>query len=68
MSRYIGQYVSHSDLCLRTKAQRHLPVGELQPLTIPEEHWDTISMDFISELTESGGYNAIMVAVNSVGK
>jgi len=68
MSRYIGMYVSHCDLCLRTKIQRRLPSGELQPLPIPEERWDAISMDFILELPESGGYNSIMVAVDSAGK
>ena len=68
MSWYISQYVSHCDLCARTKVQRCLPVGELQPLAIPEERWDAITMDFISELPESGGYDAIMVAVDSVGK
>jgi len=68
MSWYIGQYVSHCDLCAHTKAQRHLPVGELQPLAIPEERWDTINVDFILELPESGGYDAVMVAVDTVGK
>jgi hypothetical protein len=47
MSRYVGIYTSHCDLCLRTKTRRHLPVGELQPLPIPEERWNTISVDFI---------------------
>jgi len=61
-------YVSHCDLCLRTKIQRHLLTGELQPLPIPEERWDVISMDFISELPESGRYDSIMVAVDSMGK
>jgi len=61
-------YVSHCDLCLRTKIQRHLPSRELQPLPIPEERWDVISVDFISELPESGGYDSIMVAVDSAGK
>ena len=61
-------YVSHCDLCLCTKIQCRLPSGELQPLPIPEEHWDVISVDFISELPESGGYDSIMVAVDSAGK
>ena len=68
MSQYIGLYVSHCDLCLRTKIQCRLPSGELQPLLIPEECWDVISIDFISELPESGGYNSVMVAVDSIGK
>jgi len=68
MSRYAGLYVSHCDLCLCTKIQRCLPSGELRPLLIPEERWDVISVDFISELPESGGYDSIMVAINSVGK
>ena len=68
MSQYVGMYVSHCDLCLRTKIQRRLPTGELQPLLILEERWDIISVDFISELPESGGYDSVMVAVDSVGK
>ena len=68
MLQYIGMYVSHCDLCLHTKIQRHLPTGELQPLPIPEECWDVISVDFISKLPESGGYDSIMVAVDSTGK
>ena len=44
------------------------PVGKLQSLAIPEEYWNTISVDFISELPESGGYNTIMVVIDSVGK
>ena len=68
MSQYVGMYVSHCNLCLHTKIQRHLLTGELQPLPIPEERWDVISVDFISELPELGGYDSVMVAVDSVGK
>jgi hypothetical protein len=68
MSCYVGQYISHCDLCLRTKVARRLPTGELQPLPIPEDCWDTISVDFIVELPESGGYDAVMVVVDSTGK
>jgi len=34
MSRYIGQYVSTCDLCLRTKPIRQALVGKLYPLQI----------------------------------
>src|SRR6266571_8451760 len=68
MSQYVGQYVGHCDLCLQTKAQQHLPVGELQLLPIPEDCWNTISIDFILELPESGGYDAIMVFFTFVAR
>ena len=60
--------MSTCDLCLRTKAWRCHPVGELHPLLIPDAPWDTISVDFISELPESSGHNAVMVVVDSVTK
>ena len=68
MSRYISQYVKMCDLCLCTKVQRSLPVGELSLLPTPESRWDTISVDFIVELPESHGYDAIMNVVDSVSK
>jgi len=36
MSRYIKQYISTYDLCLRTKPIRQAPVGELHILWIPD--------------------------------
>ena len=68
MSRYIGKYVSTCDLCLHAKAQRHYPIGELHPLPVPSAPWETISVDFIIELPESSGHNAMMVVVDSVTK
>ena len=68
MSQYVGSYVKTCDLCLRTKTQRQQPFSELTPLPTPEAHWDTISINFIVELPVSGGFNVVMVAVDSLGK
>ena len=68
MSRYIGKYVSTCDMCLCTKTIKQSPTRELHPLPIPDAPWDTISVDFITELPESNGQDSIMVVVNSVTK
>jgi hypothetical protein len=66
MSHYISIYMKHCDVCNRTKVQRRQPIGELHPSETPEAPWDMISVDFIVELPESHGYDAIMCIVNSL--
>ncbi|KAF8633524.1 hypothetical protein AX17_004426 [Amanita inopinata Kibby_2008] len=68
ISRYVGDYCRACDLCLCTKAQRHAPTGELQPLPIPAKQWEDISMDFIVKLPESNSHNTILVVVNRLSK
>jgi len=68
MSRYIGQYVSTCDLCLRTKLIRQALVGELYRLWIPDSRWDMLSVDFVVELPLSSRHNAVMTVVDSVSK
>jgi hypothetical protein len=68
MSCDIGIYVKTCDLCNRTKVQHQRPIGEFHPSETPEAPWDVISVDFIVELQESHGYDAIMNVVNSVTK
>ena len=68
MSRYIRQYVSTCDLCLRIKLIRQALVGELHPLQILDSRWDMLSVDFVVELPLSSGHNAVITVVDSVSK
>jgi Integrase zinc binding domain/RNase H-like domain found in reverse transcriptase len=47
MSRYIGEYTKTCDLCLRTKACRQPPLGELHPLPVPNVCWDTVRANLV---------------------
>ena len=68
MSWLIGQYCHTCDLCLCTKVPHRKPIGELHPLPVPESHWDVVSIEFVVELPESNGFDAVMCTVDSVGK
>ena len=40
----------------------------MQPLPIPTEKFDIVTMDFITDLPECNGKNALMVCCNKLGK
>jgi len=68
MSRDIKRYVSTCDICQKSKPKRHAPVGLLQPIPIPSQPFEVVSMDFIPELPLSDGFDNIFVIVDKLTK
>jgi hypothetical protein len=65
----VAEYVQHCDICQRTKVPSLRPAGLLQPLTIPNAQWESISVDFITQLPETlRGNSAIITFVDRLSK
>ena len=68
MSRDVKKFVVSYDICQKAKPRRHAPVGLLQPIPILEKPFEVVSMDFITELPDSAGFNSILVIVDKLTK
>lgn len=68
MHKQIHKYVAECDTCQRNKTESLSPVGLLQPLPIPCQVWDDISLDFIEGLLTSGSKNSILVIDDHLSK
>jgi hypothetical protein len=68
MREFVNEYIRTCDTCARNKTPRHRRHGQLQPLPIPKGPWESVSMDFITQLPPSQGYDAIYVCVDRFTK
>jgi len=64
----LKRFIKNCDPCSRAKPARHAPFGPLQPLPVPQERWWDISIDFITDLPPSQGFDAICVVKDRLSK
>ena len=69
MSADVRTFVQSCVSCQRNKATNKKPAGLLQPLPVPAEKWDTLTMDLIVHLPKTkSGSDAIITFVDKLSK
>jgi hypothetical protein len=69
MDADIEQYVLSCDSCQRNKPSHQCTAGPLMPLPIPQQPWEQVSLDLITQLPRSrSGNDAIVVFVDKLTK
>jgi hypothetical protein len=68
LKNHVQKFVSEFLVCQQNKGETIKTPGLLQPLVIPSQCWEEVSMDFITGLPKSEGKTIIMVVVDRLTK
>ncbi|KAK3536465.1 hypothetical protein QTP86_013153 [Hemibagrus guttatus] len=64
----VEEYVRSCPTCAQARTSRLLPEGLLEPFSIPRRPWSHLSVDFLTDLPDSGGFTMVMVVVDRFSK
>ncbi|KAK3531056.1 hypothetical protein QTP70_008759 [Hemibagrus guttatus] len=64
----VEDFVRQCATCAQARTSRQRPEGLLEPLPVPRRPWSYLSVDFLMDLPDSGGFTAIMVVVDRFSK
>ena len=68
MYQGVQTYIVANNVCQRNKADILSPAGRLQPVPIPCQVWDDVTINFIEGLPPSIGKDTILVVVDRLSK
>ena len=68
MRELIKRYTRNCHSCRRAKPSHEKRQGLLKPLPIPQQRWVDIALNFVINLPESEGYNAICTIIDRLTK
>ena len=64
LHNYVEDYICSCDAGCQSESPRHQPYGLLQPFQILNGPLKSISMDFITDLPSSKGFDSILIVVD----
>jgi hypothetical protein len=68
MKVVVEEFIKQCQVCQQAKHELYMYLGLLQPLSIPQQSWTDLSMDFIECLPMSNGFSVILVIVDRFTK
>ncbi|KAK3529942.1 hypothetical protein QTP86_009320 [Hemibagrus guttatus] len=68
MRQDIQDFVRTCSMCAQTRGSRQLPKGLMEPLPVPRRPWSHISIDFLTDLPNLGGFTTVMVVIDWFSK
>lgn len=66
--KLVQEFVRSCATCQRNKSKHLHPSGLLQPMQIPHQVWDDISMDFVEGFPKIHGKSMILIVVDRFSK
>jgi hypothetical protein len=64
----VQDFVKQCQTCQQAKTERIKTPGLLQPLPVPQQAWEIVSLDFVEGLPASDQYNALLVVIDKFTK
>ena len=68
MSTDARDFVLSCPVCQQEKGSHLLPGGKLQPLEVPTQKWDQVVIDFVTDLPEDEGKDAVLTVIDKATK
>lgn len=68
MKLAIKTFIAQCKICQQAKLDRSKYLGLLQPLPVPDQAWQIVSLDFVEGLPRSSKADTILVVVDTFSK